>query len=578
MSKLLVRVAENDLSMGSAPGSAATLPPAENLSLPEQSGSGRLIAGLLFALSLAYLLAFRRYTTMEPDEGILLQGVQRILHGQVLYRDFFSFFTPGSYYFLALIFGIFGNSFLVARTVLAVIGAVCSVVSYLLARRVCSQGTALITAALVTLTTLPYRFLVLHNWDSTLWACLAIYCAVRFIERPHWIWAFSLGSFASFTTLFEQSKGAGLCLGLGLGIGILVLAGGRRDLLQRSSVAGILTGLSWPWLITFVYFAAHHSVPVMLADWLWPLQHYSLANRVPYGYQNWSDSTRHLLFGSGSLGMRVLKALIVSPWFFLPVFPIGALGLLAYWTITIRRDARSLRAAYYVMTTAVLSGLLLSIVTVRADIIHFMYLQPLFCLVLAWVIDGRDIPGQWFKRLRPALAVFMVVALLLAVAVPLWLRTASASNRIVTRRGTIYAPARDSALEVTLARVPANESVLVYPYLPLYYYLTDTSNPTRYDYFQPGMNTPAQAQEIISQIQSGKVRVVLFESSFPEKIPNSWPQTPLGAIANDPVADSIVHRYRSCEILNSAEQWKFLFMVLKDLPCPETPLATSPIQ
>jgi 4-amino-4-deoxy-L-arabinose transferase-like glycosyltransferase len=545
----------------------ATLPPSEALSVPEPSGSDRLVAGLLFALSLAYLLAFRRYATMEPDEGILLQGAQRILNGQVLYRDFFSFFTPGSYYFLALIFGVFGNSFLVARTVLAIMGGVCSVVSYLLTRRVCSPGTALITSCLVTLTTLPYRFLVLHNWDSTLWACLAIYCAVRFIERPHWKWAFSLGSFASFTTLFEQSKGAGLCLGLCLGIGALVLAGGRQDLLQRTLVVGILTGLSWPWLVTFVYFAAHHSVPMMLADWLWPLQHYSLANRVPYGYQNWSDSTRHLLFGSGSLGMRVLKALIVSPCFFLPVFPLAALGLFAYWSIKIRSEARKAKSAYYVMTTAVLSGLLLSIVTVRADIIHFMYLQPLFCLVLAWIMEGRDLPGQWFRSLRPALAVYMIVALL-AFAVPLGFRAAAASNKIETRRGTIYTPAKDSALEFTLAHVPAGENVLVYPYLPMYYYLTETTNPVQYDYFQPGMNTPAQAQEIISQMHSGKVSVVLFESSFSEKIPNSWPKTPLRAIADDPVADSIVHSYRSCEILNSAEGWRFLFMVRKQAACP----------
>ena len=36
----------------------------------------------------------------------------------------------------------------------------------------------------MTLTTLPYRFEVLHNWDSTLWACLAVYCAVRWLESP----------------------------------------------------------------------------------------------------------------------------------------------------------------------------------------------------------------------------------------------------------------------------------------------------------------------------------------------------------------------------------------------------------
>ena len=59
---------------------------------------------------------------MEPDEGIVLEGAQRILRGEVLYRDFFSYFTPGSYYFLALLFKVFGSSFLVARTALVFFG------------------------------------------------------------------------------------------------------------------------------------------------------------------------------------------------------------------------------------------------------------------------------------------------------------------------------------------------------------------------------------------------------------------------------------------------------------------------
>src|SRR5713226_5882930 len=81
-----------------------------SLCIPEESFFDRRVAVLLFLLSLAYLYLFRRYTAMEPDEGIILQGAQRILGGQVLYRDFFSFFTPGSYYLLVLLFKIFGSS------------------------------------------------------------------------------------------------------------------------------------------------------------------------------------------------------------------------------------------------------------------------------------------------------------------------------------------------------------------------------------------------------------------------------------------------------------------------------------
>ena len=156
----------------------------QRVHIPEHCFRDLLIVVFLFVVSLSYLCLFRRYTTIEPDEGIVLQGAQRILHGQVLYRDFFSYFTPGSYYSLALLFKVFGSSFMVARTALAVVGAIFAAIAYLLMRRVCSTKASLFVASLVTLIALPFRFLVLHNWDSTLWACLAVYCALRMMESP----------------------------------------------------------------------------------------------------------------------------------------------------------------------------------------------------------------------------------------------------------------------------------------------------------------------------------------------------------------------------------------------------------
>src|SRR5208337_404178 len=99
-----------------------------------------------------------------------------------------------------------------------------SVLTYLLARRVCSRWTAVLTVYLLTLTCVPYVFMALHNWDSTLWACLALYFAVRFLEAPHWGLALAVGTLASLTCLFEQSKGAGLLLGLAMGFGALIVS------------------------------------------------------------------------------------------------------------------------------------------------------------------------------------------------------------------------------------------------------------------------------------------------------------------------------------------------------------------
>jgi hypothetical protein len=561
-----LRVEGGHLNGPQARGEGRSLP--RVLARPELNRNDRAIAAAIFVLAVGYLWIFRRYTSMEPDEGIVLGGAQRILRGQVLYRDFFSYFTPGSYYFLALLFKVFGNSFLVARTALIFFGGVYSTVTYLLVRRVSLQTSAIFVAALVTLTTLPYRFEVLHNWDSTLLACLAVYSAVRWLESPRWTWAFATGSLASLTCLFEQSKGAGLVLGLSAGVWAIEKLDRKRNLLTRTTTLAAATGMAWPFLLTVVYFGAQHTLPLMLADWFWPLQHYSLANHVPYGYQNWSDATRQLFFSSGPLMQRLITALALSPCFLVPALPLAAVALLIYWLFQMwrKREPRSL-AAHYVLVCSTLSGLLFSVVMGRADIIHFMYLMPLWALVLGWLMDGRDIPGRLFRQVRPLFVAYVLGAFLMFAA-PMLLRSLNARDQIQTRRGTVRVPARDTVVEYLQTHVIAGEKILVYPYLPLYYYLTDTTNPTRYEYFQPGMHTPQQAEEMLAKITSSHVPVVVFESSFWEKIPTSWPETPMSAIIRDPIADYIQREYRACKILHSPDDWKFLFMVRRDLACP----------
>ena len=532
---------------------------------PELVRTERYITAAVFLLSFAYLLLFRRFTTIEPDEGIVLQGAQRILHGEVLYRDFFSFVTPGSFYLQALLFKLFGSSFLVPRTMLALVGGIFAALDYLLIRRVCSRGIALLAVGLISLSTLPFRFLVLHNWDSSLFACLVVYCAVRSVECPRAIWGFALASFTSLTLLFEQSKGVGLVLGLCLGFGavIIVRRGGPES--GRVGLTSIAAGLAWPFVLTFAFFYHQHAVGAMVADLKWPFQHYTAANHVPYGFAGWSDDARHLIFETGPWWLRAMKTVVISPYFLIPILPLISVALFFYWVHRAWKG-RGAKASYYVIVTGALSGLLLSIVAVRADIIHFVYLMPLYGLVLAWILDGRDIPGRIFKAIHPVVNACLIFAFL-TFSIPLFLRAVNAPVKADTRRGTITMPAPDTALEYTQAHVAPGSKILVYPYLPLYYYFTGTFSPAPLDFFQPGMNTSEQGEAILRELASGGVSAVLFEPSFQEKIPTSWPGTPLGAIVRDPVADYILSHYRACRTLHSPE-WKFLFMVRTEDACP----------
>ena len=146
---------------------------------PETSLIDCLLGGAVSLFAIAWVWPFFSYCFLGgQDEGIILQGSARILRGEIPYRDFFSFYTPGSYYLYAGLFKVFGISLLVARGMLLAYAALFSLLTYLLARRVCSRLASLFAASLIAFICLPARFVVVHSWDSSAAALLALYCAV----------------------------------------------------------------------------------------------------------------------------------------------------------------------------------------------------------------------------------------------------------------------------------------------------------------------------------------------------------------------------------------------------------------
>jgi hypothetical protein len=541
----------------------------ESITIPEKSGYDWCISLLILFLSIVYLRLFYNYTLVNGDEGIVLQGAQRVLEGEVPYRDFFSFFTPGSYYWLAFFFKVFGSSILVGRAVLVVEGGLFSVLTYLLARRVCSRWSALLAAYLVTLTCLPYRFIVLHNWDSTLWACLALYCAVRFLERPRPGWALATGWFAALTCLFEQSKGAGLVLGLSAGFLILGWKEHGRVRWNWRRMATLLAGFSGPILFTLIYFGLKHSLPQLLADWFWPLHHYSAVNKAPLGFLVLDPAERHTIYAGTPLSL-LLTLLITGPWYVVPVLPfLAGFGLTHWSTKAWRGSPAPGKGSYYVLASATLVGLLVStLATGRPDFTHFVYLSPLFFLMLAWIAEGRDIPFSLLHAVKPLLVFFLFLSFTTFGLAFLW-QPLHARQTLETRRGTLKMNGSDHVLDYVQAHVSAGESMLVYPYLPLYYYFTATHSPGRYEYMMPGFHSPQQFQELLSELVADHTRVVLFEPSFREKIIAGFPSaTPAVLAARDPVEGYITTHYRACASLTSQDFWRFAFMIRKDLPCP----------
>src|SRR5690349_8050457 len=122
----------SDISQGVTAAGAPERTEDQEWRRPERSLPDVIITCLLALFAVFWVWPCFLFTRLDYDEGILLQGAVRILQGQVPYRDFFSFYTPGGYYLYAALFKVFGTSIVVARATLIAYAVVFAAATYLL--------------------------------------------------------------------------------------------------------------------------------------------------------------------------------------------------------------------------------------------------------------------------------------------------------------------------------------------------------------------------------------------------------------------------------------------------------------
>lgn len=67
-----------------------------------------LILFIIFLVYFIYSLSRIKYGINVYDEGFILYNAENILNGYIPYKDFWTIYTPGQYYLIALLFKIFG--------------------------------------------------------------------------------------------------------------------------------------------------------------------------------------------------------------------------------------------------------------------------------------------------------------------------------------------------------------------------------------------------------------------------------------------------------------------------------------
>jgi hypothetical protein len=480
---------------------------------------------LIFALCAGlYLFPFMRLLLQTPPEGLLVYGAVRIVHGQVFARDFFEVVGPGTFYWLALFFKLFGITFAATRICLFVTSLGTGLVMYFLSRRICSQYQILpciLLAATYFGTLWPS---ISHHVDSNCFALLSIACMIVWQDRRKFGPLFAAGALAAATTCFLQQKGVLLLLALLLWLWLQC----RRRSTPLSSWGVVTAGYMSVVGFTLAYFWSQHALwDLFYANVLWPSRHYSAANVVPYAQDMVRGCWDHFVIAKSGFRWTIVTAsVLIVPFLFVAALP----ALLPALAVRYRRStARPEVVLYWLCGVA----LWLSEFH-RKDIFHLVFGSPLLIILCIHYLEQY--------RGKVAELALQILAISATCLAGFNLFLALSARPTTTRVGSVAVFKNVPGLTALNEKVRPGEEVFAYPYCPMYYFLSATTNPTRYGGLLYNFNTPAQFDEVVRVLEQRRVRYVLWDTHFQAKeVPALFPASARispGALIIEPYLES----------------------------------------
>ncbi len=478
-------------------------------------------AGLAFLVAALLALPFLAGIVML-DEGALVHTADRIASGEVLYRDIATGVAPGAYYLQALLFRLFGRSLLVGRLFMILLFSVTVAGVYLLSRAVASRAVAAGSAFLFAALSVNFWRFPNYSPEAIAWILFSLGAMALYLRERRRRWLVVAGIGLGAAILFKQNYGVLASLGVAAGLmaGRAPLACRIKDVALTAAIAAL------PILFSIAAFAASGAagdfvhdvvvIPLRLPTTLFarpfpPLVGSATLDLVEYlPFQDLAVQLMPWPYTHLALSMAMVRLLFFLP----PAF------LLLAVLLAMRRHSRtapdeashSSIGALYVATA---SFLFLGVFP-RVDAHHLiMVLAPSF-VVFAWALGRRAPVPIRFGFLGAAVAVVLVSAISQAAVVA----RLGEPGFLPLPRGGVWISRNEAIrimdlIEEVRRRVPPGEPIFAAPALPMYYFLADRPNPTRFPLILPGA---LDEDEVIQNLAAKRVRHALASDVAFERV------------------------------------------------------------
>lgn len=452
-------------------------------------------ATLIFAVaSLGLLWVHGNRLVFNLDEGTILDAANRMLHGETLYRDFFGYMSPGSYWLQEAAFRLFGVSLRVGRMVVIFdFAAECALLFWLTARLAGKKAGFAVTVLFFAFqaTTGPELLLAQHRMDSGAISLASIALCLEGLRRQqarHWAAAgVLLAAAAVCTPSIALLAPATL---------VWLLADRRVRRFLVPYICGLCAGSA---AIT-VALAAGGTLLPFINQMIWLGRNYAAVNIMPYGSMVGGYGAA---LGGATGVVRVVRSMIVFCIALPAVLPVVALAAWSLWMLLRRAERRwaAENAIPYLLACMVMY---VASTYPRPDLTHLAFVAVLPAALTA----------VWIARYAPRWLTTGLLGFLAIWAGAFLAQTASGLRgevAVVTPVGTLRAtPSEAQAVGALLHLVRPDDTLFAHPYTPLLYFLTQGRNPTRYSYLAPGMMTRNEEAGALEALVHSPPRWLLY--------------------------------------------------------------------
>jgi hypothetical protein len=441
------------------------------------------------------------------DEGIYLEGAALVSQGQAPYRDFFTFTCPVTFWAYGAVFHAFGASLANARLVLSMeIAFTCAAIYWLLAALTETSFAAVAAALFAALCLdLPNSLYVTHRWDSNTWAMGALVLALSGLKKAgrwHWIASGACAAIATWTTPPFVVVAA-------------LLAGWIAWSAGWPRVRDYLVGAAAPSVLASSVLLYQGAFLKMIEQLRWATSHYTAPNQVPYGFLG-GNPVANFQGAHGLASLLQLARLIedLTPALLPPLAYLGLFVFLFWWRTALKQNPEIMVLLLVFSAGVLLAGL------PRLGAHQLLFLSPVFLILCGYFLYNGVRPS-WRRPLTAVLALLSCVLLSSSA-----IRNRRFVQLVETNAGEVRCTPEDATLILALQRkIPAGDSLFVFPYMPIVYFLAGGINPSRYSFLQPGMMADEDVAAVLAELRARPPRWMLW-AQYPRSFwMANWPNT-----------------------------------------------------